>query len=427
MLVLVASAFPPQLRTANPAENFSLAGSFKIFSVSEMKAAVTTLAFCVAALLALGLVMLYSASMMQPVKNTNTEVGATMLQKQVLWCVLGIIACAVVTAIDYALLKKIAWPVFIFTLFFAVLVFVPHIGMSLNGAHRWIRVPGVGSLQPSELVKIGLIVIVAWYVDRNQRRMNTFVRGLMMPGAIIGVALALIFKEPDRGTTILLAGVTGWMLLIAGVRLLHLVPIGILAAGALAFSISHDGMRSGRIDAWLHPEKHVGGKADQGLQAKLALGSGGLVGLGLGDGRQKLGFLPMIESDFIFANIGEELGLIGTAGVVLAFLLISVCGIYIAFHARDPFGTQLAIGITALICFQAIINIAVVTSLFPNKGIALPFISHGGSSLLAMLTGVGILFSVARRATPGKISVTDERRAHGRDNDNPFAARAKSK
>lgn len=363
-----------------------------------MRTAVTTLGFCVAALLALGLVMLYSASNAQPDRITNMEVGATMLKKQVLWCVLGVIACAVITALDYALLKKIAWPVFIFTLLLATLVFVPRIGMSLNGAHRWIRIPGVGSMQPSELVKIGLIIIVAWYVERNQRRMNTFVRGLVLPGVIIGIALALIFKEPDRGTTILLAGVTGWMLIIGGVRLTYLIPIGVLAAGALAFSIAHDGMRSGRIDAWLNPEKHVGGKADQALQAKLAIGSGGLVGLGLGNGRQKLGFLPMIESDFIFANIGEELGMVGTAGVVLAFLLIGVCGIYIAFHARDPFGAQLAIGITALICFQAIINIAVVTSLFPNKGIALPFISHGGTSLLAMLAGIGILFSVARHA-----------------------------
>jgi cell division protein FtsW len=402
------------------------AGFFSRFSVSEMRTAITTLAFCVAALLALGLVMLYSASMAQPVKNTNTEVGATMLKMQVVWCMLGIIACAIITAIDYALLKKFAWPIFIGTLLLAVLVFVPHIGMSqIHGARRWIKVPGAGSLQPSELVKVGIIIIVAWYVERSQRKMNTFVRGLVYPGIIIGAALALIFIEPDRGTTILLAGVTGWMLIIGGVRLWHLVPIGVLAAGGLAFSIAHDGMRSGRIDAWLHPEKHVGGKADQAINAKIALGSGGLTGIGLGDGRQKLGFLSMIESDFIFANIGEELGFAGTVSVVIAFLLIGVCGTYIALNARDPFGAQLAIGVTALICFQAIINIAVVTSLFPNKGIALPFISHGGSSLLAMLTGVGILFSVARRAEPGKNSVADDNQK--RDDDNPFAARPKSK
>jgi cell division protein FtsW len=277
-------------------------------------------------------------------------------------------------------------------------------------------------LQPSEIVKLGLIIIVAWYVDRSQRKMNTFVRGIIYPGAIIGVALGLIFIEPDRGTTILLAAVTGTMLFLAGVRWLHLIPVGALGLAGLAFSIAHDGMRSGRINAWLHPEAHANGVALQATQAKIAIGSGGLLGLGLGDGRQKLGFLPEIHSDFIFANIGEELGLVATAFVVIAFLLIGLCGLYIALNARDQFGAQLALGVTALICFQAIINIGVVTGLLPNKGLALPFISSGGSSLLAMLMGVGILFSVARQAVPGKISVTD---AGGSANDNPFSAKGK--
>ncbi|MEY4916107.1 MAG: Lipid flippase FtsW [Verrucomicrobiota bacterium] len=387
-----------------------------------MKLALTTLAFCVAGLLALGLVMLYSSSMVMMVKNTNIEVGAKMLQMQVVWCALGLIACAVITALDYQWLKKMAWPIFIGTLVLAVLVFVPHLGMKLNGARRWIHVPGA-TLQPSEMVKLGLIVIVAWYVDRSQRKMNTFVRGLIYPGAIIGVALGLIFIEPDRGTTILLAGVTGWMLIIGGVRWLHLIPVGVVAAGALAFSIAHDGMRSGRINAWLHPDSHANGVALQATQAKIAIGSGGLLGLGLGDGRQKLGYLPYIHSDFIFANIGEELGLAATAFVVIAFLLIGVIGIYISLHARDQFGSQLAIGVSSLICFQAIFNIAVVTDLFPNKGIALPFISSGGSSLAAMLMGIGILFSVARQAVPGKISTVAGNDSTGHDN--PFAAKRK--
>ena len=386
-----------------------------------MKAAVTTLAFCVAALLALGLVMLYSSSMVMMDKHTHVEVGAHMLQMQVLWCVLGIITAVAIAALDYQLLKKFAWPLFIGTLLLALLVFVPHLGMKINGARRWIHVPGA-TLQPSEIVKLGLIIIVAWYVDRSQRKMNTFVRGIVYPGAIIGVALGFIFIEPDRGTTILLAAVTGTMLFLAGVRWLHLIPVGALGLAGLAFSIAHDGMRSGRINAWLHPEAHANGVALQATQAKIAIGSGGLLGLGLGDGRQKLGFLPEIHSDFIFANIGEELGLVATAFVVIAFLLIGLCGLYIALNARDQFGAQLAIGVTALICFQAIINIGVVTGLLPNKGLALPFISSGGSSLLAMLMGVGILFSVARQAVPGKISVTDP---GGSANDNPFSAKGK--
>ena len=383
-----------------------------------MKVAVTILAFCVTSLLALGLVMLYSSSMVMVDRHTHSEIGAHMLQMQLLWCVLGFIACVTLASLDYGLLKKFALPVFVGSLFLAALVFIPHIGINLNGAHRWIRLPGA-TFQPSEIVKIALIVMLAWYGDRSQRKMNTIKRGVLVPGIIIAAALGLIFIEPDRGTTILLAAVSGTMLMIAGVRWLHVIPPVLLAAAALVYSLTHDSMRSGRITAWLHPEAHAGGAALQAEQAKIAIGSGGLTGLGLGDGMQKHGFLPEIQSDFIFANIGEELGLVATLLVVLAFLVITICGLFIALRSRDQFGCLLAVGVTSLISYQAIINIGVVTSLLPNKGLALPFISAGGSSLLAMLMGVGILFSVARQAVPAQISASDFV-----TNDNPFAAKA---
>jgi cell division protein FtsW len=383
-----------------------------------MKVAVTTLAFCVASLLALGLVMLYSSSMVMVDKHTHSEIGAHMLQMQVIWCVLGFVACVVVAVLDYELLKKFAVPVFIGALVLAGLVFIPHIGMQFNGAHRWIRLPGA-TFQPSEIVKIALIIMLAWYGDRSQRKINTVKRGILIPGIIIAAALGLIFIEPDRGTTILLAAVSGTMLMVAGVRWLHVIPPMLAAGAALVYSLMHDSMRSGRISAWLHPEAHASGAALQAEQAKIAMGSGGLTGLGLGDGRQKLGFLPEIHSDFIFANIGEELGLVATLLVVFAFLLIAICGLYIAFRSRDQFGCLLAVGVTSLISYQAIINIGVVTSLLPNKGLALPFISAGGSSLLAMLIGVGILLSVARQAVPAKVSPSDFV-----SDDNPFAAKA---
>ena len=383
-----------------------------------MKVAVTTLAFCVTSLLALGLVMLYSSSMVMVDKHTHSEIGAHMLQMQLLWCVLGFIACVTLASLDYELLKKFALPVFVGSLFLAALVFIPHVGINLNGAHRWIRLPGA-TFQPSEIVKIALIVMLAWYGDYSQRKMNTFKRGIIIPGFIIAAALGLIFIEPDRGTTILLAAVSGTMLMIAGVRWLHVIPPVLVAAAALVFSLTHDSMRSGRITAWLHPEAHASGVALQAEQAKIAIGSGGLTGLGLGDGMQKHGFLPEIQSDFIFANIGEELGLVATLLVVLAFLIITICGLFIALRARDQFGCLLAVGITSLISYQAIINIGVVTSLLPNKGLALPFISAGGSSMLAMLMGVGILLSVARQAVPAKISASDFV-----TNENPFAAKA---
>jgi cell division protein FtsW len=296
--------------------------------------------------------------------------------------------------------------------------------MKLNGAHRWIRLPGA-TFQLSELVKIALIIMLAWYCDRSQRKMDTFKRGIIFPGIIIAFALGLIFVEPDRGTTILLAAVSGMMLLVAGVQLKHLLIPAFGGVAVLAVSILHDPMRMNRIAAWLHPQQHLNGAALQAQQSMIALGAGGVTGLGLGNGLQKLGYVPEIQSDFIFANIGEELGLIATLFVVVAFLLIAICGIFIALRARDNFGCLLASGVTFLISLQAAINIGVVTSVLPNKGLALPFISSGGSSLLAMLIGVGILLSVARRAPVREKTVREKKSKSEIDAaDNPFAARA---
>jgi cell division protein FtsW len=382
-----------------------------------MKVAVSTLAICVTSLLALGLVMLYSSSMVQVDKH-QFPVGAKMLQMQLIWAAVGLVACGVMATLDYALLRKLVWPIFIVTLVLAALVFVPHIGVRLNGARRWIKLPG-GTLQPSELIKISVIIAIAWYAERSHRKMHTFLRGLVVPGIIIGSALGLVFIEPDRGTTILMAGVTATMLLMAGVRWWQLMLVGAVAVALLLFSFKHDSMRSGRISAWLHPEAHLGGQADQAEEAKKAIGAGGLTGVGLGNGLQKNGFVFGIQSDFIFANIGEELGLIATFSVVLAFFLIACCGFRIARLAHDQFGCLLAVGVTSLISYQSLINMGVVTSLLPNKGLALPFISAGGSSLVAMLFGVGILISVARRADPLKKPAPDFA-----PDANPFAAKA---
>jgi cell division protein FtsW len=376
-----------------------------------MKVAVTTLAVCVAALLALGLVMLYSSMM-------TTQAGVHDLLTQLVWCVLGFGLCVTATSLDYQILKKLAWPVFIFGLILLVLVFAPFIGHASHGAHRWIG-RGRLTLQPSEFSKIALIILLAWHGDRFQRQMHTFKRGIFPPAVIIGITLGLIFFEPDRGQTILLGAVSGAMLLIAGVEWKKIIPAALVGAAGLAFSFFHDSMRQGRISAWLHPEAHAGGAALQAQQAMYGLGAGGWFGLGLGNGVRKFGYLPEIHTDFIFANIGEELGLIGTLLVVAMFIVIAICGFFIALNARDTFGFLLAAGITLLISLQAAINIGVVTSALPNKGLPLPFISYGGSNLIAMLSCVGILFSIARHApVREKISTKAE------TNDNPFAARA---
>lgn len=352
-----------------------------------MKVAVTLLVSCIAALLALGLVMLYSSSM--------TQVGAAYLIKQLIWCGLGLVACVVMALLDYALLRKFVWPIVGCTVLLLALVLV--LGRNVNGASRWLAVGGF-RLQPSELAKLALIVLTAWYCERYQRQMRDWKRGIVIPALMLAPILLLIFVEPDRGTTILMAGILSVMLLIAGVRWEYFAVPSVLGSVLLGFSLWHDPMRMKRIFAWLYLEENKAGVGYQAYQAMLALGSGGVTGLGLGNGRQKLGFVPEHHTDFIFPIIGEELGLIATIGVVLAFVVILLCGIYIALHARDNFGLMVGCGITFLIGCQAFVNIAVVTSALPNKGLPLPFISYGGSSLLIMLTCVGILLSIARHA-----------------------------
>jgi cell division protein FtsW len=353
-----------------------------------MRLAVTILVFCVAALLALGMVMLYSSSMVQR--------GAQYLMMQLLWGGFGLVCCVASMLLDYRWLKKAALPLLGVSVLLLALVFEHHLFPKINGARRWLVLPGF-RLQPSELAKLALIITLAWYGERYQRQMPGWKRGVFLPGCFIALVLGLVFIEPDRGTTVLLAGVSGIMLLLAGVRWRFIVPPVVLALTALGISLRHDQMRSARIFGWLYLEEHKRGVGYQAYQAMLALGAGGWTGLGLGNGRQKYGFVPEQHTDFIFSMIGEELGLITTLLVVLAFVAILITGIYIALHAPDTFGLLLGSGISFLIGFQAFINIGVVTSVLPNKGLPLPFISYGGSNLLVMLTCVGVLLSIARQ------------------------------
>jgi cell division protein FtsW len=378
-----------------------------------MKWATTILIFCVAVLIGLGLVMLYSSSMnMEVVRKSAAkaaskpvaapkpveEVGADYLLSQLVWLSFGLIACIVAARIDYHRWKELSPYLLAGSVFLLLLVFAPVIGIGRKGAHRWIGLPGLPHFQPSELAKLALILFLAAYGERFQRQMPQFRRGLVIPGCIIAAVLALIFVEPDRGCTILLAMVSGVMLVIAGVRLRFLLPPALVLLAGLGFSLWHDPMRLRRIMAWIHPELSKEGAGYQAYQAMIALGSGGWTGLGLGNGRQKLGFVPEQYTDFLFSIIGEELGLIATLSVVALFIALVVCGFHIARRSRDTFGLLLGTGITFMIGSQAFINMGVVTSLLPNKGMPLPFISYGGSNLLLTLFAIGLLVSISRFA-----------------------------
>ena len=390
-----------------------------------MKVAVTILVFCVAALLALGMVMLYSASMAQ--------VGARYLMMQLVWCLFGLVAGGVTMLLDFRLLKKFWWmPLGVAVLMLALVLFTKEI----NGARRWFSA-GHMHFQPSEFAKVALIIALAWYGEHFQRQMPLLKRGILIPGLMIGLTVGLILREPDVGNGLLLAAVSGGLLLIAGIRLRYLLPpILVVALGAgvlichnvLALTAMHargqrGAMRSERIYSWLHLEETKRGKGLQAYEAMVALGSGGLTGKGLGDGRQKLGFVPEHHTDFIFSIIGEELGLIATALVLVAFVAIVFSGAYIAMNACDTFGLLLGSGIAFLIGLQAFINIGVVTSALPNKGLPLPFTSYGGSNLVIMLASVGLLLNIARQAREGE-GLLPSIAATQRDGANPFARRA---
>ncbi len=337
------------------------------------------------------MVMLYSSSMVQA--------GARFLVKQLMWGGVGLAACLAAARLDYRKLRMLAVPLFVVTVLLLGLVLIPSIPWSVKagGARRWFSGYGF-TFQPSEMAKVALIMILAWHGERRLRRMGTWRHGILMPCAFLGLLAGLVFLEPDRGTSILLGAVGAGMLMVAGVKLWAIFPPILLAASGLAISIWHDPMRIKRIFSWLYLEENKSGVGYQAYQAMVAFGAGGWTGLGLGNGRQKLGFVPEHHTDFIFSIIGEELGLAATLLVVLAFVFITVCGVYIACKAADPFGMLLASGVTFLIGLQAAINIGVVTSALPNKGLPLPFISYGGSSLLTMMACVGLLLSVARRA-----------------------------
>jgi cell division protein FtsW len=362
-----------------------------------MKWAASILIFCVAVLIGLGMVMLYSASMNMELNKST--VGAQLLLSQFHWFLFGLFGCVVAAVMDYRRLKRISPWLLGFSVLLLLLVFAPLIGRPLHGAHRWICLPGLPHLQSSELAKLALILFLAAYGDRYQRQMAGFKKGLAIPGAVMALVLGLIFIEPDRGCTILLASVCGVIMIVAGVRLSYLVlPVALMSVG-LVISFLHDPMRMRRIMAWAHPEQNKDGVGYQAHEAMIALGSGGWTGLGLGNGRQKLGFVPEHHTDFIFSIIGEELGLVVTMTVVLLFIALAVCGIFIARRSSDAFGLLLGAGLTFMIGLQAFINIGVVTSVLPNKGMPLPFISYGGSNLVLMLVSVGLLISISRFAS----------------------------
>jgi cell division protein FtsW len=345
-------------------------------------------------LIALGLVMLSStSSVLATVDMTNVYAN---LRKQVAWLVIGGIACVILSRCDYQKVLRLApWAAGLAGVLL-VLCLIPHIGVRVNGSPRWLRLAG-WTYQPSEFAKLALILLLSWWMGKNQRHAGEFMRGFFWPIICVAPLLLLVARQQDLGTASIMLMIVVVIMFCAGTNLLYLLPVPIMGLAGIVLTSILIPERWQRWMAFLHPELHRDGAGYQQWQALIALGSGGLEGLGLGNSRQKMYYLPEVNTDFVFPIIGEELGMWVALSIVLAFLVMLLCSGWITLHAPDPAGVLLGTGITTMIALQAMMNLAVVTSLMPCKGLPLPFISYGGSNLLTCLAAMGLLFNLHRQ------------------------------
>ena len=378
-----------------------------------------TILVAVVALTAIGILMVYSSSAMKAYLQDDDTLS--IVGPQIGWAALVIAAMAGMMRVDYRYLRLVSVPLFAFAIFLLVVVLLPPMGplqpRVIGGSARWLQIGPLPALHPAEIAKLALVIYLAhWFAKRG-----TKIRGLWTGTIpfliIIGPVVALIFVEPDLGTTIVVGLTAFTMFFLAGANLVHVGAMMVLAVSALVVA-GLQGYQLDRIRAWLNPWAYPSTIGFHTIQGLLALGLGGILGAGLGESRLAGGlFLPNASNDYIFAIIGEEFGLIGGAIVVALFVVLAYAGIRTALAAPDTFGALLAAGITAWLCIQAFINIGVVVTLIPVTGITLPFISAGGSSLTISLAAVGILLSISRetveRGTWNDASA-DRGRRHGR-------------
>ncbi len=344
---------------------------------------------CVAALVSLGLVVLFSAS--SPIKGGPYA----YLYKQFIFLALAIGAGWLVALADLEHLRKFVWVAAAIVLFALVLVLIPQIGIAVKGSRRWLGFGGV-RLQVSEFAKLALVFSLAHYLAVNQSRLHDFWRGFALPSAWIGLFALLVLVEPDFGAAMLLGAIGVMLLFLAGVRLKFLLPAVGAALLGFVMLVLNNPVRLQRVLSFLDPEANRQGTGYQPWQALLAFAAGGVDGVGLGNGRQQNAFLPEAHTDYIFAIMGEEMGLIFTLLTVALFVTIFVAGLMHVRRAPNLFQFLLVTGCILLITLQAIINLGVVTSLLPSKGMSLPFISAGGSNLLLMGLLVGVIINSQR-------------------------------
>lgn len=293
-------------------------------------------------------------------------------------------------------LRRIVMPIFIVSVVMLVLLYVPGLGLMKGGARRWLRM-GPIIAEPSELVKFALVFFLAEFLSKRQERIREFKHGPLAVFLIVGPITLMILKQPDFGSTVMIALILFAMLFAAGARWTHLAAAGSAALGLLIVQAVAKSYRVKRLTTFLDPWSVARGAGFQLVQSFIALGEGGKWGVGLGAGRQKMFYLPEAHTDFVFAVVGEEFGLVGAAVVITLFLVILFRGMRIAHDEPDPFASLLAVGLTALLSIQALINMAVVIGLIPTKGLPLPFLSYGGTSIIIAMAALGALLALGRR------------------------------
>ncbi len=358
-----------------------------------MKSLRISIVAIVTILISIGIVFIYSSSGVYAMQELGDR--AYFLKRHVLFLFMSILAACGMMFVDYRRLRPAAKPMMIGTIVLLVLVLIPMIGQSSFGARRWFKV-GVFHFQPSELAKFVMLIYAADFLARKRDAIKDFVEGFLPLICVVGINCLLVVRQPDLGNSILIASIVLIMMFVAGARLLHMGLLILASAPVVFLLVVKVSYRLKRIMSFLNPGQDVHGVGFQLFQSQIALGSGGIFGVGLGKSMQKLFYLPAAHTDFIFAIIGAELGLLGTLAVIILFGAFICQGARIAKRTQDPFGYYLSIGIVAMLGLQAVVNIGVSIGALPTKGLPLPFISYGGSALIFNMMAVGLLLNISR-------------------------------
>ncbi|HOG07448.1 MAG: putative lipid II flippase FtsW [Syntrophales bacterium] len=343
-------------------------------------------------LVTVGTVMIYSSSSILAMERYQD--AQYFLKKQIFFVLLGLTAMVFLTKVPYQKLRYAAYPGLAAAAVLLGLILIPHVGVKAGGATRWLNL-GIITFQVTELVKVSLVVFLAHFLTRKIAQIKRFSRGIAIPLAVTLFIVGLVMLQPDFGSAAILMAILLLMLYLAGTRLVYLGGMAAAFLPVALYLVIHKSYRMARLMTFLDPWKDPRNSGFQIIQSLLSFGSGGTFGVGLGDGMQKLFYLPEPHTDFILSVIAEESGFIGVAIVILLFGVLIIRGFFIAFKAPDLFGTLLAAGLTMTLALEAFINIAGVMGLIPLKGLALPFLSYGGSALLMSLAAVGILLNIS--------------------------------